>query len=63
MDLSEAVKVKIIEIIEEREKAWRIKFAGGILWFPKSESRVVNNYLYISKWLAEQEGITNDLHG
>ena len=57
MDLTEAIKLDIREIVSETEKAWQIKLDCGVYWFPKSQCRVVINKIYIPKWLADSKQI------
>jgi hypothetical protein len=48
------IKIDVFEIVIETEKAWNIKLLGGIYWLPKSQCRIVANWLYIPQWLADQ---------
>jgi len=57
MDLTEAIKLDVREKIRETEKAYQIKLDCGIYWLPKSQCRIVNNKVYIPKWLADLKQI------
>lgn len=61
MDLNEAVKVPVNEILSESEKAWHILLDNGSQdWFPKSQCRIIEGILYLPKWIAEKKGIKNE---
>jgi len=57
MDLTETIKLDVREKISETEKAYQIKLDCGIYWLPKSQCRIVNNKVYIPKWLADSKQI------
>jgi len=56
MDLSETIKLDAT-VIKQTEKAWQVKLPSGFYWLPKSQCRMVNNKIYIPKWLADSKQI------
>ena len=47
MDLTESVKLEIIEELTHSEKAFHVKLPDGIYWLPKSQCRIIGNHIYI----------------
>lgn len=57
MDISESVKLNIDKIIKETDKAWNVKIGDSIEWLPKSQCRIINNHIYIPRWICDAKGI------
>jgi len=58
MDLTEdVVKMEIIEELQPSDKAFHVKLPDGVYWLPKSQCRIIGEYIYIPKWLADKNEI------
>jgi hypothetical protein len=58
MNLVETPIIKFIEVVEETQKACQIKFSqNDIQWLPKSQIRIVGNFLYIPEWLVKEKDL------
>lgn len=55
MDLGEAIYFNANSIKRETAEDIQIAIKGKLYWFPKSETRVVNNKVYIAKWVIEKK--------
>lgn len=61
MDISEHVKLYIYQKVRETENAWQIKLLNGeIYWFPKSQCRIIDNYILVPEWLIIKNNIEVD---
>lgn len=59
MDLTTAIQIPINGIAKETEKAWQIILdTGEIIWFPKSQCRIVDGVLFVPEWIAKEKGIS-----
>ena len=46
---------RVSRIIRQTEKAYLV----AIHWFPKSQSMVRDNYLYVTEWILRKKGLRN----
>lgn len=57
MNLSESICLQFEEILDETTLAWQIRVKNEIYWFPKSQCRIINKFIYVPKWLVDQKEI------
>lgn len=56
MDLAESLELEFESLIKQTEKAFQIKFnSETVCWLPKSQVRIMDDYIYIPKWLVEDK--------
>lgn len=57
MDITESVKLEIQEQMPDTDKAYHVKVCGGWYYLPKSQCRIIANYIYVPRWLADKNEI------
>lgn len=58
MDITESPILTFEEILKTTNKAYQIKFSTeDICWLPKSQIRIINNYIYMPEWLIKNNGL------
>lgn len=58
MDLTSALTLDYEKILKETEKAYQIKFdAQTVCWLPKSQVRIMDDILYVPKWLVDEKNL------
>ena len=58
MNVDEAVELDYETILKKTDKAWQVRFSPTqICWVPKSQARIFNNNLYVSRWIVKEKGL------
>lgn len=58
MDIEQAAELDYEEILKETPKAWHIRFSSvSIEWIPKSQGRLLNDRLYVAKWIMRDKNL------
>jgi len=58
MDIAEAEQLDFESVLKETDKAYQIKFDGAnIIWLPKSQTRILEDIIYVPAWLVEAKGL------
>lgn len=58
MNVAEAIELDFESIIKETDKAYQIKFdAQTVCWLPKSQVRILDDILYMPKWLVANKNL------
>lgn len=60
MDVAEAEQLDFESVVQETDKAYQIKFdVANVVWLPKSQTRIIDDILYVPKWLVEAKALAD----